>query len=145
MLTAHWSSWQDLTDHLCTQNVGKCSWNSSSRTLKSLKRQISLVWIFLPVTITRTKARKAYALFFCSSKTILDQYKKFGQLQNILDMYLSNYKIHYWKVVFGSNPKQFGHMQNHLGPIERQSNSCQIFWTGPKLFWNYRKTLHKSF
>ena len=48
---ACWSPWLDLINQLFTQNVGKCGWNSSSRTFKCLKLQISLVWTFPPVTI----------------------------------------------------------------------------------------------
>ena len=31
------------------------------------------------------------------------------------------------QIVFESNPKQFRQIQNHLGPVEGQSNSCVMY------------------
>ena len=84
LLADHWSPWQDLTNPLDTQNVGKCGWKGY-RTFKCLK-QHSLVSTFPPVTISWIKAVKAYDVSFHDSKTILDQSKKFVPFQNVLDM-----------------------------------------------------------
>jgi hypothetical protein len=32
------------------------------------------------------------------------------------------------KLFFESNPKQFGQIPNHLGPVEGQSNSCVMYF-----------------
>jgi hypothetical protein len=64
---------------------------------------------------------------FYSSKIFLDQSKKFGPVQNVLDMDQIA-KISSKKLFFGgSNPKQFGQTQNHLEPVEGQSNSCVMY------------------
>ena len=41
LLATCWSPWQDISNQLCTHNVGYCCWNSSSRTFKSLKLQFN--------------------------------------------------------------------------------------------------------
>ena len=126
LLAAHWSPWQDLTDHLCTQNVDKRGWKSSSHTFKSLKRQLSLVWTFPTVTISWIRAVKAYDVCFYDSKTILGQSKKFGLVQNVLDMdQIAKFSSE--KLFFEFNPKQFRQIQNHLEPVEGQSNSCVMY------------------
>ena len=60
---------------------------------------------------------------FYSSKIFLDQSKKFGLVQNVLDMDQIA-KLSSEKLFFESNPKQFGQIQNDLESVEGQSNSC---------------------
>ena len=52
--------------------------------------------------------------------------KYFGLVQNVLDMDQIA-KFSREKLFFESNPKQFGQIQNDLGPIEGQSNSCVMY------------------
>ena len=104
----------------------KCGWNSSFRTFKSLKRQISLVSTFPSVTISWIKAVKAYDVSFYGTKIFLDQSKKFGLVQNVQVMD---------QITKFSSEKLFSVRS------KTSLNPNKTIWTGLK---SHRRTRHYS-